>query len=97
MERPGRSSNRPFWVKRYSDYRATRMPVIEVSGTSARAGVDHGQDAHAATVDELIGDEVERPAVVRPLRNQHRRPRAQSPLAAAPPADHEAHLAIEPE
>ena len=51
MERPGRSSNRPFWVKRYSDYRATRMPVIEVSGTSARAGVDHGQDAHAATVD----------------------------------------------
>jgi hypothetical protein len=57
----------------------------------------HRQDAHAATIDELISNEVERPAVVRPLRDQHRRPRAQSSLAAAPPADHETLLAIEPE
>jgi hypothetical protein len=49
------------------------------------------------TVNELIGDEVERPAITGPLRDQHRRPRAQSPLATTPLADHEALRAIEPE
>ena len=76
------------------------MPEIEVSGTSARlagAVVDHDQDAQAAAVDELIGDKIQRPAVVRPLRDQHRCPCAQGPLATTPPADHEALLAIEPE
>lgn len=63
----------------------------------AAAVIDDDQDAHAAAVNELIGHEVERPAVVRPLRHQHGRPRAQGPLAAAPPADHEALFAIEPE
>ena len=63
----------------------------------AGAIIDHDQDAHATTVDELVSDEVELPAIVRPLRDQHRRPRAQGALATAPPTYHEALLAIEPE
>src|SRR5262245_55027458 len=62
----------------------------------ARAVVDHDEDAQAAAIDELIGNEVERPAVIRPLWNCQWRPCAQSPLASAAPADHEALLAIEP-
>ena len=76
------------------------MPEIEVSGTSARHSrvqSFHDQDAQAAAVDELIGDEVERPAIVRPLRDQHRRPRAQGAFASTSPADHEAFLAIQSE
>src|SRR5262249_8385721 len=65
--------------------------------TFARAVIDHHQNTHAAAINELVGNEVERPAVVRPLWDQHRRPRAQGPLATAPSADHEALLAIEPE
>ena len=34
--------------------------------------VDHNQDTHAAAVEELVGDEVERPAVVWPLRVNRR-------------------------
>lgn len=62
-----------------------------------RAVVDHDQDAHAAAVEELIGDKVQRPAVVWPLRDEHRCPCAQGPLAAAATANHETFLAIEPE
>ena len=82
-----------------SSSRATRMPEIEVSGTSAKhaaAVVDHDQDAQATAVDELVGNEVERPALVRQLRHQHRCARAQSPLASAAPAHRETFLAIEP-
>jgi hypothetical protein len=77
------------------------MPEIEVSGNQrqafASAVVDHDQDAQTAAVDELIGDKIQRPAVVRPLRDQHRCPCAQGPLTTAAAADHKALLAIEPE
>ena len=63
----------------------------------ARAVVKHDEDAHAAAVDELIGDEVERPAVIRPLGYQHRRPCAQRPLSSAPTTDHETLVAIDSE
>jgi hypothetical protein len=62
----------------------------------ARAIVDHDEDTQAAAIDELIGSEVERPAVIRPLRNRQGRACAQGPLAAGPPAHHEAFLAIDP-
>ena len=55
-------------------------------GPQALAGavVDHDQDAYAATVDELIGNEVERQAVVRPLRAAPSRGRAcDRPVRAA--------------
>ena len=58
--------------------------------------IDYGQDTHAAAIDELIGDEVERPVVVGPLRDEHRRPRAERPFAPATAANHEAFLPIEP-
>ena len=48
-----------------------------------RTVISHHQDTHAAAIDELIGDEVERPAVVGPLRDEHRRPRADRPLASS--------------
>ena len=60
----------------------------------ARAVVDHDEDAQAAAIDKLIGDEVERPAVIRPLWNCQWRPRDQGPLAPAAPADQKA--AIQP-
>jgi hypothetical protein len=45
----------------------------------------------------LIGDKIERPAVVRSVWDQHRCPCAESPLAPAPPpADQEVSLAINP-
>jgi hypothetical protein len=77
-----------------SSSRTTRMPEIEVSGNQrqafASAVVDHDQDAQTAAVDELIGDKIQRPAVVRPLRDQHRCPCAQGPLTTAAAADHKA-------
>ena len=63
----------------------------------ACAVINHDQNAHAAAVDELIGDEVERPAVIRPLGHQHRRPCAQRPLSSDPTADHETLVAIDSE
>ena len=86
----------PHWSRSRSSSRATRVPEIEVSAMSgqtlARAVVDHYEDAQAAAIDELVGNEVERPAVVR----RHWRPCAECTLAPAPPADHEAFFAIDP-
>jgi hypothetical protein len=59
--------------------------------------VHHDQDADATAIEELVGDEVERPAIVWPLWDEHRRPRAQGPLAATSSTDHEAFFAIQPE
>jgi hypothetical protein len=50
----------------------------------ARAIVDHDEDAQAAAVDELVGSEVERPAVIRPLCNRQWCPCAQGLLASTP-------------
>jgi hypothetical protein len=61
----------------------------------AGAIVDHDEDAQAAAVEELVGSEVERPALVRPLGDRHGRSRAQRPLAPAPTPDHEALFAVD--
>ena len=60
----------------------------------ARAVIDHDQDTHAAAVDELVRNEVERPTVVGPLWDEHRSPCAQSALASATAANHKALLPI---
>ena len=67
------------------------------SKTLAGAIVDHGQDAEASAVGELIGDEVERPALVRSLRHCHRRPRPDRPFAAATATHREPLFAVEAE
>jgi hypothetical protein len=76
----------PHWSRSRSSSRATRVPEIEVSAMSgqtlARAVVDHYEDAQAAAIDELVGNEVEPPAV-RPLWNRHWRPCAECTLAPA--------------
>ena len=63
----------------------------------AGAVIDDHQDAKPPTVDELIGREVNRPALIRELRNGHWRARPNGSLASASPVHHEPLLAIEPE
>jgi hypothetical protein len=58
--------------------------------------VDHRQDTEAAAVGECVADEVERPALVRPLRQSNRRPCAKGALTAAAAADVKPLLGIEP-
>src|SRR3954468_15838770 len=63
----------------------------------AGAVIDHNQNAQPPPVNELIGDKVDRPAVIRQLRNRHRRARPKCTFAAAAPANHKAFLTIKPE
>src|SRR6516225_1784119 len=63
----------------------------------AGAVVDHNQDAKPLTVDELIGREIDRPALIRELRSGHWRARPKGSLASTSPAYHQLLLAIEPE
>ena len=58
--------------------------------------VDHRQDAEPASIGEGIRQKVQAPALVRPLRDYHRRPRAQGPFAPAAPAHLQPLLAIQP-
>ena len=91
---------RPRWAMTASSSRATRMPESEVSADQAQAlareVIDHGEDAEPPAVGERIAHEVERPALIRALRQRHRRPRAQRSLASATAADLKALLPIEP-
>ena len=56
------------------------MPEIDASAMSARhsrlQSFDHHEDMQATAIDELIGNEVERPALIRSLWNCQWRPRA---------------------
>ncbi len=62
----------------------------------ARAVVDHRQDAEPATVGQLVGDEVQAPALVGTQRRLHRPPCTHGPLAPAAPAHRQPLLAINP-
>lgn len=86
---------RPIDLANYPQARDRR--VGDERQAFARAIVDNNQDAHAAAVDKLISDKVERSALVRSLWHQHRRSCAQHPFAVATAADNEVLLAIEPE
>src|SRR5262249_32069578 len=61
------------------------------------AVIEDRQDAEAPAAGELIGDEVERPAVVGHKRHRHRSARSQSPFAAAALPYHQPFLAIDAE
>lgn len=69
----------PRSATRRSSSRATRMPdsgCIRDQGEAFPAAVTHdGVDAEAATISELIGYKIERPARVGPHRDRHGRPR----------------------
>ena len=58
--------------------------------------IDHGEDPEPAPAGEGIGYEVEAPPLVRSLRDRHRRPRAQSPLATTTTTHLQPLFAIEP-
>ena len=90
-----RSADEPVELARHPD--AGERGVGDQRQAFAGAVVDHRQDAEAAAVEELIGDEVERPAIVGGERDRHRRPRSHRPLASAPPPHHQPFFPIEPE
>ena len=69
---------------RTSSSRAMRWPPIEVFTTSARAP------------RQRVGDEVQAPALVRAVRQGHRRSRAVRALAAAAPSHRQVLFAVEP-
>ena len=58
--------------------------------------VDHRQDAKAPAVGQRVRHKVQRPALIDPLRDRHRRPRSQCPLAPAALANGQALLLVEP-
>src|SRR5205085_5764695 len=60
------------------------------------AVIDQGEDAEAPTAHQRVHDEVEPPAQVPVLRDRHRRPRAQSPFAAATHAHGQPLFLVEP-
>lgn len=75
---------------------ARQRRVDHAGETFPREVVDHVQHPEAATVVECIGDEVERPTLVRPLWDRRRRSRAQSPFPSAAPAHHQPFFLVEP-
>jgi hypothetical protein len=61
-----------------------------------RVLVDHALDAKAPAIGKRIGHEVERSPLVPALRDRHRRPCAQGPLAAATTAHDQPLLPVKP-
>ena len=59
--------------------------------------VDHGQDAEAPAVTSVSATKSSDQRWFAPLRDRHRRPGSQSPLAAAALAHRQPLLAVEPE
>lgn len=57
--------------------------------------IDHAQDTEAPTADQAVGDEVERPALVRTIRQHLRSARAQRPFPAATATYPQALLAVD--
>src|SRR6185312_11862481 len=58
--------------------------------------IDHHQDAEPPTIGQRVRGKVERPTLVRSLRQRHRRPCAQSALATTTPTHLQSLLAIQP-
>ena len=80
-----------------SDPHARQRGVGHQRQALAGTIIDHGQDAEAAAAGQLIRHKVERPAVVRRHRNQHRRPGPDRPLATATAAHRKLLFPVEPE
>jgi hypothetical protein len=82
------------------DHQPIQFPSARERGVShqsqalARAIINHGQDAEAAVIRELIRHEVERPAIVGGHRHRHRRP---VPRARLRPPRRRTLFPVEPE
>ena len=61
-----------------------------------REVIDDRQDAETSAVGESIRQEVQAPALIGTLRQRHRRPGAERPLAAAAAPNLQPFLAVEP-
>ncbi len=61
----------------------------------AREVVDHREDTDTPAADLHVADEIQAPALVRPLWQRHGRPCPHRPLAVAPSPDTEVLLAIQ--
>src|SRR6185312_964865 len=72
--------------------RGVRHQAEALSG----AVIDQGEDAEAPAAHQRVRDEVERPAQVPVLRDRHRRPGPESPLAAATLAHGQPLFLVEP-
>ena len=59
--------------------------------------VDNDEHPKASTIGQHVGDKVEAPALIRPLRQCHRRACAEGSLAAAAAAHRQSFLSVEPE
>src|SRR5262245_9754765 len=58
--------------------------------------IDQREDAEASSAHECVRHEVERPAQIATLRDRHRRPGAESPLASAALTNRQAFLLMQP-
>ena len=83
-------------VERAHDALARQRGVDFGSESLAGHLVLHGEHPEATACLQYVRHEVEHPDVVRPHCGPQRRPGAQRPLAAAPPAHCQAFLAVEP-
>lgn len=66
-DQPRQFARNPNARQRRVDYQREAFP---------RLIVDHAQDAEATAARQRVGNEVERPTLVQPVRQQHRRPSA---------------------
>ena len=92
----GRPRRAPDRVQLARDPLAGQRRVRHQRQALAAEVVDHAQDPEPATVGQRVGREVQRPALVRAVRQRHRRPRAERPLAPAAATHLQPLLAIEP-
>ena len=76
---------------------STQRNVYHERQAFAGEVINHDQHAETASISQYVGDEVQAPALVRPLRQRHRSPRSKSTFPPGPPPHHQPLLAIEPE
>ena len=92
----GRAALGDDGIELASDPQARQRGVGDQRQAFAGEVVDDRQDAKPPAVAQLIVQEIERPALVGALRQRHRRPGAERPLAAAATAHLKPFLGIEP-
>ena len=79
--RPAKQGNQTV---QFTGYPHARERGIDLQRQAfPREVIDHDEDPEAASVDEDVGYEVQRPALVPALRDRHRRSCSQRPLPAA--------------
>jgi hypothetical protein len=93
----GLAAQRRGPIQLAGDVTAGKRAVDDQGQTLPAEVVDHHQHPKGAPIIQDIGGEVERPALVRPLRDRHRFTGAECALAAAAPPDRQPLLAIKSE